>query len=108
MEYVRAYSQPGALRGAFNDYRAGLEDVVQDEEDEGVLIECPTLVLWGEDFALGGKMWDFRLIGKRWRDYRSSRCPVRPLTRGLFVLTDCLGHCQMVRHDRFNISDEIL
>jgi haloacetate dehalogenase len=46
-EYVRAYSQPGALRGAFNDYRAGPEDVVQDEEDEAVLIECPTFVSLG-------------------------------------------------------------
>lgn len=60
--YVRAYSQPGALRGAFNDYRAGEEDVAQDEEDKDVLIGCPTLVLWGEDFAIGGKMWDFREV----------------------------------------------
>ena len=61
-EYVRAYSQPGALRGAFSDYRAGAEDVAQDEEDKDTLIASPTLVLWGEDFALGGKMWDFRAI----------------------------------------------
>jgi haloacetate dehalogenase len=60
-EYVRAYSHPGALRGASNDYRAGREDVVQDE---GILFECPTLVLWGEEFAIGGKMWDFRSIWK--------------------------------------------
>ena len=60
--YVRAYSQPGALRGAFNDYRAGREDVAQDEQDKDKLIETPTLVLWGEDFALGGKMWDFREV----------------------------------------------
>lgn len=60
--YVQAYSQPGALRGAFSDYRAGREDVAQDQEDEQNLIECPTLVLWGEDFELGGKMWDFREI----------------------------------------------
>ncbi|MFL6416349.1 MAG: alpha/beta fold hydrolase [Bryobacteraceae bacterium] len=60
--YVRAYSQPGALRGAFSDYRAGREDVAQDKEDEAKLIDCPTLVLWGEDFALGGKMWDFREV----------------------------------------------
>lgn len=60
--YVRAYSQPGALRGAFNDYRAGQEDVAEDEADKDTLIACPTLALWGEDFALGGKMWDFRDI----------------------------------------------
>ena len=63
--YVRAYSQPGALRGAFSDYRAGREDVAQDEEDKDVLIQCPTLVLWGEDFALGGKMWDFREVWRK-------------------------------------------
>lgn len=60
--YVRAYSQPGALRGAFSDYRAGEEDVAQDEEDKDKLIACPTLVLWGEEFAIGGKMWDFREV----------------------------------------------
>ncbi len=60
--YVRAYSQPGALRGAFSDYRAGQEDVAQDEADKETLIQCPTLALWGEDFALGGKMWDFREV----------------------------------------------
>jgi hypothetical protein len=32
--YVRAYSQPGALRGAFSDYRAGHEHVLQDKEDQ--------------------------------------------------------------------------
>jgi pimeloyl-ACP methyl ester carboxylesterase len=62
--YVTAYSQPGALRGAFSDYRAGREDVAQDEADKEALIRCPTLVLWGEDFAIGGKMWDFREIWK--------------------------------------------
>jgi haloacetate dehalogenase len=63
--YVRAYSQPGALRGAFNDYRAGREDVAQDVVDASTRIGCPTLVLWGEEFALGGKMWDFPEI---WRE----------------------------------------
>lgn len=60
--YVAAYSQPGSLRGAFNDYRAGEADVAQDEEDKDRLIDCPTLVLWGEEFSAGGKMWDFRTI----------------------------------------------
>jgi hypothetical protein len=60
--HVRAYSPPGALRGAFSDCRAGEEDVAQDEADKGTLIACPTLTLWGEDFELGGKMWDFREV----------------------------------------------
>ncbi len=63
-EYVRAYSAPGAMHGAFSDYRAGREDVVQDEADKDMLLACPTLVLWGEEFAAGGKMWDFQEV---WR-----------------------------------------
>lgn len=63
--YVRAYSAPGALRGAFDDYRAGKEDVAQDEADKDSLIQTPTLAVWGEDFALGGKMWDFREVWSR-------------------------------------------
>ena len=62
--YVKAYAQPGGLRGAFSDYRAAKEDVAQDEADKSTLIKTPTLVLWGEDFASGGKMWDFREV---WR-----------------------------------------
>lgn len=64
-EYVRAYSAPGAIRGACNDYRAGQADVEQDTQDADVRIKCPTLVLWGEDFELVGKMWDVRAI---WSD----------------------------------------
>jgi haloacetate dehalogenase len=58
-------SSPRALRGAFNDYRAAAEDVEQDEDDKDTLIGCPTLVLRGEEFESGGKMWDFREISKQ-------------------------------------------
>jgi hypothetical protein len=51
--------------GAFNDYSAGPEDVVQDEKDEAVLIECPTLVLWGEEFAIGGQNVGFSFYMER-------------------------------------------
>lgn len=64
--YVEAYRQAGALTGAFNDYRAGEIDVEQDKQDRGKKIDCPTLVLWGEDFASGGKMWNFREV---WHHY---------------------------------------
>ena len=66
--YVAAYSKPGSLRGAFSDYRAGEEDVAQDEQDRDVLIRCPTLALWGEDFEIGGKMWDFREVWTKMAD----------------------------------------
>ncbi|WP_068471472.1 alpha/beta fold hydrolase [Candidatus Protochlamydia phocaeensis] len=62
--YVNAYSQPGALRGAFSDYRAAEEDVAQDKQDENVLIQCPILALWGENFDLVGQMFDVLGIWK--------------------------------------------
>jgi haloacetate dehalogenase len=50
VEYIRAFSQRGALRGGFEHYRAALnEDVAQWKADEGKKIEIPTLLLWGED-----------------------------------------------------------
>lgn len=63
--YVRSYRQHGALRGAFEDYRAAKTDVAQDQYDQHIKIACPTLVLWGTEFEAGGKMWDFEAI---WRE----------------------------------------
>ena len=63
-EYVRAYSQPGALRGAFNDYRAGPIDLKQDIEDEDNLIDCPVLAIWGSDFELVGMEFDVLEVWK--------------------------------------------
>jgi pimeloyl-ACP methyl ester carboxylesterase len=65
-KYVETYRRPGSLRGAFEDYRAGEVDVEQDKADHSELLQLPTLVLWGEDFAAGGKLWDFREV---WREY---------------------------------------
>jgi haloacetate dehalogenase len=63
-EYVKAFSQPGAIRGACSDYRAGREDVAQDQEDAETPIGCPVLALWGEDFALIPPLFDVMEI---WR-----------------------------------------
>ncbi|MEM6354122.1 MAG: alpha/beta hydrolase [Pseudomonadota bacterium] len=63
-EYVRAYAQPGGLRGGFNDYRAGAEDLAQDMEDAAELINCPILTLWGRDFDLVGGMFDVLEVWK--------------------------------------------
>jgi haloacetate dehalogenase len=49
-EYVRAFSAPGAVHGACEDYRAAASiDLVHDSEDDaaGRKIEAPLLVLWG-------------------------------------------------------------
>lgn len=63
--YVRAYSQPGGLRGAFEDYRAWPEDLAQDQVDKDTKIACPTLALWGRDFDVA-KMVDMAAI---WREF---------------------------------------
>jgi haloacetate dehalogenase len=56
--YVRAYQQPGTLRGACADYRASDEDLAQDLEDADQLIECPVLSMWGAEFDAVGRAYD--------------------------------------------------
>jgi pimeloyl-ACP methyl ester carboxylesterase len=56
--YVRAYQQPGAVRGSAMDYRATAEDVRQDQEDADQPITCPVLVLWGEDFEVNTRLFN--------------------------------------------------
>jgi haloacetate dehalogenase len=56
--YARAFAQPGAVRGAMEDYRAMEEDVAQDQEDLDRLIDVPVLALWGADFDGVGRMYD--------------------------------------------------
>ena len=48
-EYVRAFSAPGALRAAFDDYRATFADLEADEASvaAGERLTMPLLVLWG-------------------------------------------------------------
>ncbi len=54
-EYVRAYSQQGALRGGFSYYRCmAKENRALDAESAGRRIEAPTLVLWGTEGGMGG------------------------------------------------------
>jgi pimeloyl-ACP methyl ester carboxylesterase len=47
-EYLRCFRQPGAMRAAFEDYRAGgTVDLEQDAADRHRKVTVPTLVLWG-------------------------------------------------------------
>ncbi len=47
-EYVRCFRQPGAMRAAFEDYRAGATiDLEHDGADRHRKVGVPTLVLWG-------------------------------------------------------------
>ncbi|MFN8481844.1 MAG: alpha/beta hydrolase [Anaerolineae bacterium] len=69
--YVREYSQPGGMRGAFSDYRAGPVDWEQDVADQDALIDCPTLAIWGADFEWVGKLVDMHEV---WRGMAREVC----------------------------------
>lgn len=52
-EYARAFSDPAAIHGSCEDYRAAASiDLEHDAADAGVRITCPLLVLWGEHGAM--------------------------------------------------------
>lgn len=54
-EYIAAWSQPGALTGMLNWYRAGLRHAPAQEGDQRVVV--PTLMIWGaRDRFLGREM----------------------------------------------------
>ncbi len=68
-EYIRAWSQPGALTGALNYYRAAPIGPLADERDipadvvaatgsSSFTVEVPTLVIWGEndEYLLPGNL----------------------------------------------------
>jgi len=55
--YVEAFSQPGALRGGFNCYRAMFRGAAMPQGR----IEAPTLVLWGEHDPILPVAWSDRL-----------------------------------------------
>lgn len=63
--YVRAYRQPGGIRGAAMDYRAAGEDLTQDMADAAQLITCPVLALWGEDFELNSRFFNLLDVWRR-------------------------------------------
>ncbi|WP_208012905.1 alpha/beta fold hydrolase [Nesterenkonia salmonea] len=56
-DYVEAFSQPGALRSGFDDYRATDIDLVHDagDFDAGRTVDLPVQVLWGAQGLVGGK-----------------------------------------------------
>ena len=57
--YVEAYSQPGALRGGFNCYRAVYRGGNQAGGD--LKVNVPTLVLWGDGDSILPFEWSDRL-----------------------------------------------
>jgi pimeloyl-ACP methyl ester carboxylesterase len=58
-EYVEAFSQPGALRGGFNCYRAAMRGGMQSSGD--LTIKTPTTVLWGDSDSILPFEWSDKL-----------------------------------------------
>jgi len=59
--YLDAFSQPGALRGGFNCYRATFRVEAGQMAAPQARIEAPTLVLWAEDDPILPVAWSDRL-----------------------------------------------
>ena len=66
-EFVEAYSQPGAVRGGFNCYRAAFRAAGRDAGDQ--TIRTPTLVLWSDADPILRFEWSDNL-GQVFADYR--------------------------------------
>jgi pimeloyl-ACP methyl ester carboxylesterase len=66
-EFVQAYSQPGALRGGFNCYRAMFRTAGQAQDTSP--IQAPTLVLWSDRDPILRFAWSDNL-GQFFADYR--------------------------------------
>ncbi|MGD9573646.1 MAG: alpha/beta fold hydrolase [Thermoleophilia bacterium] len=59
-EYVRAFSDPAAIHGSCEDYRAAASiDLEHDAADGDARVACPLLVLWGEHGAMN-RLYDVR------------------------------------------------
>lgn len=65
-EYVRCFSDPAAIHGACEDYRAGASiDLVHDDADFDQKVTCPHLALWSPTGYVG-RTQDVLQV---WRDY---------------------------------------
>lgn len=58
-EFVEAYSQPGALRGGFNCYRAAFRTAGQASGDP--IVRAPTLILWSDSDPILPFAWSDNL-----------------------------------------------
>lgn len=65
-EYVRCFSDPAAIHASCEDYRAAATiDLQHDEQDRGRKVQCPLLVLWGNQ-GFVHRTYDVLEV---WRDY---------------------------------------
>ncbi len=80
-EYIRTFKNKETQRATCEDYRAAATiDLEHDQLDQGKLIECPTLVLWGKKGIIGRK-YDVLAL---WKE-RSKEIIGYPLNCGHFL-----------------------
>ena len=86
-EYVRCYT-PDAIHGNCEDYRAGATiDLEHAAADGARLVECPLLVLWGQESTVG-RLYDVMDVWRRHgRDVRGQALPGRH-----FIAEECPDH----------------
>ncbi len=86
-EYVRHFSDPAAVHGSCEDYRAAAGiDLEHDAADGDRRVTCPLLVLWGEQGAMH-RLYD--VLGS-WRELADD-VRGRPLPCGHFLPEECPG-----------------
>ncbi len=52
-EYLSAFESPAAIHASCEDYRAASSiDIAHDNADQGALVSCPLLALWGRQGAI--------------------------------------------------------
>jgi haloacetate dehalogenase len=84
-EYVRCFRDPAAIHASCEDYRAAASiDLEHDRADAGRLVECPLLVLWGEQGRIP-RLYD---VLETWRAVASD-ARARALPCGHFVAEEC-------------------
>jgi haloacetate dehalogenase len=68
-EYLRVLSDPAAMHGMCEDYRAGASiDLEHDAIDAGRQVHCPLLVLWGDE----NPIWQRFDVLEVWQRYATS------------------------------------
>ena len=80
-EYLRAFTQPGTIRGGLEDYRAAAtRDFEDDERDLAQRVRCPVAAIWGE-FGKMHKLFD---VLATWRE-KAVDVRGKPLPCGHFI-----------------------
>ncbi|MCL4166942.1 UNVERIFIED_CONTAM: hypothetical protein GTU68_032459 [Idotea baltica] len=74
--YLTAFRDPETIRATCEDYRAAATiDIQHDNEDEGAKLDCPLLVLWGENGAIERHFDCLALWRQRASDVRGHTLP---------------------------------